>query len=217
MNYTEGKMPSLERVEGAYSIVEKLSVEKHARDLYDVFGPHSQAQDWTYLALEPFDDYDKFLETLTQMERSTDPYYLTIIDKKTNRAIGSFAYMRIDFENRAMEIGWVVYSDLLKRSRVATEAQYLAMKYVFEELHYRRYEWKCDHLNRPSHNAALRLGFTYEGMFRNAAVYKGRTRDTDWFSIIDSEWPKRKKRLELWLSPQNFDATGKQIISLNSL
>ncbi len=125
--------------------------------------------------------------------------------------------MRIDFENRAMEIGWVVYSDLLKRSRVATEAQYLAMKYVFEELHYRRYEWKCDHLNRPSHNAALRLGFTYEGMFRNAAVYKGRTRDTDWFSIIDSEWPKRKKRLELWLSPQNFDATGKQIISLNSL
>ena len=113
-------------------------------------------------------------------------------------------------KNRSVEMGRVILAPALQKTRAATEAQYLLMKYVFENLNYRRYEWKCDSLNRPSANAAMRLGFTYEGRFRNHAIYKGRSRDTDWFSIIDSEWPALKKRFENWLAPENFDEKGQQ-------
>lgn len=119
--------------------------------------------------------------------------------------------------NRVIEMGWVIYSDALQRTRMATEAQYLVMKYVFEEMQYRRYEWKCDHLNVPSHQAALRLGFTYEGTFRQALVNKGRNRDTDWFSMLDYEWEKNKQRLEKWLSDDNFTEDGQQIVSLREI
>lgn len=114
-------------------------------------------------------------------------------------------------------MGWVIYSDELQQTRQATEAHYLVMKYVFETLKYRRYEWKCDHLNQPSRQAAKRLGFTHEGTFRQALVYKGRNRDTDWFSMLDKEWPKRKQRLENWLADRNFDANGQQLTSLSHI
>ena len=125
--------------------------------------------------------------------------------------------MRIDPKNRVIEVGWVIYSPALQRTRMATEAQYLLAKYVFETLRYRRYEWKCDSLNAPSRRAAERLGFVYEGTFRQAVVYKGRSRDTAWFTMIDKEWTVNKCILEQWLSPENFDSQGKQQKSLKKL
>ena len=122
-----------------------------------------------------------------------------------------------DPANRVIEVGSITYSDRLKRTRMATEAQLLLAQYVFETLKYRRYEWKCDSLNQPSRNAALRLGFTYEGMFRQAIVYKGRNRDTCWYSMLDSEWPRVKRRLEKWLSDDNFDAEGRQRVALGDI
>lgn len=132
------------------------------------------------------------------------------MDKQTQRAIGTFSLMRIDPANRVIEVGAVIYSSQLQRSRIATEAQYLLACYVFEELKYRRYEWKCDSLNERSRRAAERLGFTFEGIFRQAQVYHHRNRDTAWYSMLDSEWKIIKKRLEAWLNPDNFDEQGKQ-------
>ena len=131
--------------------------------------------------------------------------------------MGTLALMRIDPKNRVIEVGWVNYSPTLQRTRMATEAQYLLAKYVFETLQYRRYEWKCDSLNAPSRRAAERLGFVYEGMFRQAVVYKGRSRDTAWFAMLDKEWEGNKRALEQWLSPDNFDSQGKQRQSLRAI
>jgi RimJ/RimL family protein N-acetyltransferase len=125
------------------------------------------------------------------------------------------SFLRIDPNNGVIEVGHINYSPALQRTQAATEAMYLMMRYVFEDLAYRRYEWKCDALNQPSRQAAKRLGFSFEGIFRQAVMYKGRNRDTAWFSIIDSEWPALKQRFEAWLAPKNFDASGKQFKSLN--
>ncbi|OOR99923.1 GNAT family N-acetyltransferase [Haemophilus paracuniculus] len=151
------------------------------------------------------------------MHQSTDPYYLEIKAKTSGQILGSFALMRIDRHNRTLEMGWVVYSTALQRTRMATEAQYLVMKYVFETLGYRRYEWKCDALNAPSRHAAERLGFRYEGTFRQMQVYKNRTRDTAWFSLLDHEWHANKIRLERWLDKANFDQNGRQIEPLQGV
>ncbi|ONQ53145.1 GNAT family N-acetyltransferase, partial [Burkholderia cenocepacia] len=132
----------------------------------------------------------------------------TVIDRATGRAVGTLALMRIDPANGVIEVGSVTFSPLLKRTPVSTEAQFLLMKYAFDTLGYRRYEWKCDDLNAPSRKAAARLGFRYEGTFRQAIVYRGRNRDTAWFSIIDGEWPDVRAAFEAWLAPENFDAEG---------
>lgn len=144
------------------------------------------------------------------MVQSSDPYYLAIRSQETNRVIGTFSLMRIDTANRVAEVGWVLFSRELQKTRMATEAHYLLMRHVFEELGYRRYEWKCDALNQRSRKAATRLGFTYEGTFRQLVVYKERNRDTAWFSILDNEWEMNKQRLESWLSDSNFDHSGQQ-------
>ena len=146
-----------------------------------------------------------------------DRFYYAIIDKVTGKALGTFSLMRIDQNNRVIEVGAVTFSPKLRGTRIGTEAQYLLARYVFEELNYRRYEWKCDVLNMPSRRAAERLGFVYEGTFRQAVVYKGRTRDTDWLSMIDKDWPKVKARLAAWLTPENFDKNGRQYKSLREL
>jgi RimJ/RimL family protein N-acetyltransferase len=210
-----GQLPNIKKLSGAYCFLEKLNAEKHLDDLYKVYGPDSPLENWTYLSMEPVQSKSEVKELLLKREASADPYYLTIINKQTNEAVGTFALMRIDPVNRSIEVGWVVYSNQLKRTRIATEAQYLLAKYVFEELEYRRYEWKCDSLNQPSRNAALRLGFTYEGTFRNAVIYKDRSRDTAWFSILDTEWPEIKARFEAWLAEDNFDESGNQRRSLD--
>ena len=149
------------------------------------------------------------------MLAAQDRFYYAIVDKESGKALGTFALMRINRGSRVIEVGSVTYSPQLKRTRLATEAQYLLARYVFEELEYRRYEWKCDALNQPSRYAAERLGFIYEGTFRQAVVYKGRNRDTDWLAMIDKDWPAVKIRLEKWLSPDNFDENGQQIKALS--
>ena len=212
---TPGVLPSLVRIEGQYTIIEALSVEKHAEDLLAVYGPDTPRDMWTYLFQEPVADMEELVTVLNQMLACKDRFYYAIIDKATGKALGTFSLMRIDQNNRVIEVGAVTFSPALKGTRIGTEAQYLLARYVFEELNYRRYEWKCDALNEPSKRAAERLGFTYEGRFRQAVVYKGRTRDTDWYSMIDQEWPKIKERFEKWLHPENFNEEGVQYHSLS--
>ncbi len=215
-HFTSGARPSLDTLQGKTVRLEKLGPQ-HADDLYQFYGPGARKADWTYLALEPFGDRATFQDYFQTLLDSLDPYYLVIVDQKSQRAIGSLALMNIVPNHRSIEVGWVIFSPQLQRTRQATEAHYLLMSYVFEELGYRRYEWKCDSLNQASQAAAKRLGFTYEGTFRQALVYKERNRDTAWFSIIDSEWPDRKRALENWLADNNFDDQGQQKHSLSSL
>ncbi|WAW15162.1 GNAT family N-acetyltransferase [Peptostreptococcus equinus] len=190
---------------------------KHFDDLFSVYSSLTSDDSFTYMVFDKFEKVECFKLFFENMIKSIDPYYLAIIDNKSKKAIGSFALMRIDKNNRVIEIGSILYSDILKKSKMATEAQYLIMKYVFEDIKYRRYEWKCDNYNEPSKRAAKRLGFKYEGLFRKAMVYKGRNRDTAWFSIIDDEWKLLKNKFEAWLEDSNFDKEGKQIKALNEL
>ena len=215
LDFQPGDLPNLERIEGQYVIIERLSKDKHGADLYEVYGPDSPADMWTYLFQTPVQNQEEWSQLLDQMLAAQDRFHYAIVDKESGKALGTFALMRIDRNNRVIEVGAVTYSPELKRTRLATEAQYLLACYVFEGLEYRRYEWKCDALNQPSRRAAERLGFTYEGRFRQALVYKGRNRDTDWLSMIDKDWPAVKSRLEKWLSPDNFDEKGQQIKALS--
>ncbi|WP_270236583.1 GNAT family N-acetyltransferase [Streptococcus anginosus] len=214
-NFKPGDLPKMERLEGRYVIVECLSKDKHGADLYEVYGPDSPADMWTYLFQNPVQSQEEWSVLLDQMLAAQDRFYYAIVDKESGKALGTFALMRIDRGSRVIEVGSVTYSPQLKRTRLATEAQYLLARYVFEELEYRRYEWKCDALNQPSRYAAERLGFIYEGTFRQAVVYKGRNRDTDWLAMIDKDWSAVKTRLEKWLSPDNFDENGQQIKALS--
>ena len=211
---TPGVLPSLVRIEGRYTIIEALSVEKHAEDLLAVYGPDSPREMWTYLFQEPVEDMKELVNLLNQMLAHKDRFFYAILDRETGKVLGTFSLMRIDQANRTIEVGAVTFSPALKQTRMGTEAHYLLVRYVFEELNYRRYEWKCDALNLPSRKAAERLGFVYEGTFRQAVIYKGRTRDTDWLSMIDKDWPQVKDRLETWLAPENFDKNGQQYKSL---
>lgn len=211
-NFTAGEYPNATLLQGRFCRLEKLSAA-HAENLFAVYS--SDERYWTYLPLAPFNDKKQFSEFLQQIAASTDPYYFAIIDEQTGQAVGTFALMRIDPNNRVVEVGWVIYSPTLQKTKIATEAQFLLAKYVFETLQYRRYEWKCDSLNTPSRNAALRLGFSYEGTFRQAQVYHGRNRDTAWFSMLDIEWESRKARFEHWLADENFDENGQQKKSLD--
>ena len=212
--YTPGELPSIDFLEGRYARIEALSVEKHAEDLLAVYGSDSPREMWTYLFQEPVEDMKELVNLLNQMLARKDRFFYAILDRETGKALGTCSLMRIDQANRVIEVGAVTFSPALKQTRMGTEAHYLLARYVFEELNYRRYEWKCDALNLPSRRAAERLGFVYEGTFRQAVVYKGRTRDTDWLSMIDKDWPQVKTRLEAWLHPENFDKNGRQYKSL---
>lgn len=150
------------------------------------------------------------------MSAQDDPLFYAILDKKTEKAVGLASYLRIQPKVGVLEVGHIHYSPLLQKTPLATEAMFLLMRRAFDELGYRRYEWKCDALNAGSRKAALRLGFTFEGIFRQASVYKGRSRDTAWYSVIDREWPALKEAHEAWLSPENFDAQGRQLARLST-
>ncbi|MDH1178106.1 GNAT family N-acetyltransferase [Achromobacter mucicolens] len=215
--WTTRPRPPLAPAVGRYCRLEPLSAERHAADLYQAFSQAPDDSDWTYMGVGPFADEAAYRTFAEAAQSSPDPMHHAIIDLATGRAVGTLALMRIDAPNGVIEVGFVSYSRQLKRTRIATEAQFLLMRRAFDELGYRRYEWKCDSLNAPSRAAALRLGFTFEGIFRQATVYKGRSRDTAWFSIIDSEWPARRAAYERWLSPDNFDAEGKQRQGLAAL
>ena len=214
VGHTSGKLPAIDFLEGRYARIEALSVEKHAEDLLAVYGPDTPRDMWTYLFQEPVADREELVSLLNQMLARQDRFFYAILDRETGKALGTFSLMRIDQANRTIEVGAVTFSPALKQTRMGTEAHYLLARYVFEELNYRRYEWKCDALNLPSRKAAERLGFVYEGAFRQAVIYKGRTRDTDWLSMIDKDWPKVKSRFEAWLKSENFDEEGRQLKSL---
>lgn len=209
--------PSYETFNGVYCRLEPLSAERHGRELYAAYAQASDGRDWTYMFAEPFADEAAYLAYASKMENGRDPMHFAVINLNSGRAVGSLALMRIDATNGALEIGHVAFSPLLKQTRMATEAHYLLMRYAFEQLGYRRYEWKCDSCNHPSRKAAQRLGFQFEGTFRQAVVYKGRSRDTCWFSIIDGEWPQVKQGFERWLAAENFSAEGTQREKLEAL
>ena len=215
--HTPGERPSVTLLSGRYCRLEKLSTARHGADLYAVYGSTSPPQNWTYLSLNPVASVAELDALLQRLEQSADPYYFAIIDQADGRAVGTMALQRADTANRVIEVGWVIYSERLKRSRIATEAQFLLAQYVFETLRYRRYEWKCDALNQASRRAAERLGFHFEGIFRQAVVYKGRNRDTAWFAMLDADWPQVKQRMRRWLAEGNFDEQGRQRVPLREM
>ncbi|ARP81293.1 GNAT family N-acetyltransferase [Bordetella genomosp. 8] len=214
--WTPRPRPPATPMQGRFCRIEPLDPARHGDDLYHAYSQAPDGRLWTYLSNEPFPDRAAFDAYLDKAAASTDPLHHAIVDRATGKAIGSAALMRIDPANGVIEVGHVTYSPLLQRTPHATEAQYLFMKRIFDELGYRRYEWKCDSLNEPSRKAAMRYGFTFEGIFRQAIVYKGRTRDTAWFSMLDSEWATLRTGYEAWLAPDNFDAQGRQRRALSA-
>lgn len=197
--------------------LEPVSAERHGPDLFEAYRQDKTGRLWTYLSVGPFETLDGYLAWARAAEASEDPVYYAVIDTATGKAVGTASFLRIDPANGVIEVGWITWSPLMQRTAVSTEAMALMMARVFDELGYRRYEWKCNDLNGPSKSAASRLGFTFEGVFRQAAINKGRSRDTSWFSVIDGEWPVVKKAFEAWLDPANFDADGRQRRSLQDI
>ena len=209
--------PMRVRLEGAYAAIEPLDAEKHAVALWQSCGGEKNQTLWRYMHSGPFADKDSFDAYLKDKSASEDPMYSAIVDRSTGRAAGHAAYMRIDRGQRVIEVGAIVYAPELQKTRAGTEAMYLMARHAFEGLGYRRYEWKCNVLNEASHRAARRLGFTFEGIFRQHMIVKGRNRDTAWYSMLDSEWPARKQEFERWLAPENFDDTGRQKTRLSHI
>ena len=216
-DWTARPRPSHKVIEGRSCRLEPLDVAQHAEALFNAYCLLADGSDWTYLPVGPFTDLAAYTQHLQTAAASQDPQHWAVIDLRSGTAVGTLSLMRMDPANGVIEVGHVTFSPLMKRTPVSTEAQFLLMKFVFDELGYRRYEWKCDALNAPSRKAADRLGFSFEGIFRQALVYKGRNRDTAWYSIIDQEWPALRTAFERWLAADNFDAQGVQKASLTDL
>jgi RimJ/RimL family protein N-acetyltransferase len=179
-------------------------------------GPEKEDQ-WRYMSEGPFASRADFDAAFDRNAGSADPLFFAIVDNATGVPVGQASYLRIEPRHRVIEVGNIIFTPALQRSSGATEAMYLMARHVFDDLGYRRYEWKCNALNQPSRRAALRLGFVFEGVFRQHMIIKGRNRDTAWFSMLDSEWPLRRANFERWLAPSNFDPAGGQLISLSSM
>jgi RimJ/RimL family protein N-acetyltransferase len=204
-------------MDGIRCRVEPLDPIRHGRDLFAAFAEDRAGRNFTYLSAGPFADQAAFDGWMAKTCLGADPMFHAIVERSSGRALGLAAFMRIDPAVGVIEVGHINFSPELQRSAMATEAMYLMMRRVFEELGYRRYEWKCDALNAPSRRAALRFGFTYEGLFRQATIYRGRSRDTAWFSMLDSEWPAIRSAYEVWLAEDNFDSDGRQRVPLGTL
>ncbi len=209
-DWNGAQAPRRSAISGQLCLIEPLDVHNHLDDLDKAFSLDPDGKLWTYMANGPFESKTSFGKWLTTVSQTEDPLFYAIIDKLTGKAVGMAAYMRINPTAGSIEIGSISFSPALQKTAIATEAMFLFMQRAFEELNYRRYEWKCDSLNAASIKAALRLGFSYEGEFRQALVYKNRNRNTRWFSILDSEWPQVKQRFVDWLDPGNFDENGQQ-------
>ncbi len=211
------KRPQRTTLDGRMVSVVPLDPVAHGATLFDATRGEENDGLWLYLFEGPFLNRDAFEAHLKQKASSEDPLFFAILEKASGDAVGYASYMRIEPVHRVIEVGSILFTRRLQRTVGATEAMYLMARHVFEDLGYRRYEWKCNALNAPSRSAALRLGFTFEGIFRQHMIIKGRNRDTAWFSMLDSEWPKRKAAFERWLDPSNFDASGRQRLSLSVL
>lgn len=205
------KRPERIVLQGRHVKIVPLHAATHAAALY---AGSKDAGLWRYLFNGPYTDQAEFRAWLEGRETLEDPLFFTVLAGASGVAVGYCSLMRIDAVHRVIEVGNILYLPCLQRTVGATEAMYLMARYVFEELGYRRYEWKCDAWNAPSRRAALRLGFTFEGIFRQHMMVKGKNRDTAWYSMLDTEWGERKQAFEEWLSPENFDAEGKQKQSL---
>ncbi|MGA2126207.1 MAG: GNAT family protein [Xanthobacteraceae bacterium] len=201
-------------LEGRFGRVEKLDPSRHGASLWEAVKDHDRI--FTYLPYGPFADRAAFDAWLAERSRLADPLAYAIVDP-AGHAVGTAALMEIRPPMRVIEVGSIVYGTPLQRTPLATEAQYLLARYVFDTLGYRRYEWKCNALNAPSRRAAARFGFTFEGVFRSHMIVKGRSRDTAWLSLLEAEWPGRRQAFERWLSAENFDAQGRQKESLAAL
>ncbi|MBM5574514.1 GNAT family N-acetyltransferase [Deefgea sp. CFH1-16] len=214
-NWQGAPFPPWRVLQGWGCRVEPLNAVQHAASLWQAFSADSGAL-WTYFSAGPYVDLAAFEHELSQREQLQDPQYYAIVDAQSGAALGLAAYLRIAPAAGSIEVGWLHFSPALQGTRLATAAMVLLMQNAFA-LGYRRYEWKCNALNAPSRRAAQRLGFSFEGIFRQAAVNKGRNRDTAWFSVIDVEWPALSAVLTAWLNDDNFAANGQQKQSLSTL
>lgn len=214
----QGALPPPEtKMVGRYCRVEPLIPAEHGADLFQAFSEDSQGRLWTYMASGPFTSEAQFTDWLKSVSGQQDPMFHAIVDNTTSKALGLCAFMRIKPAAGVIEVGSITFAPALQQTTMATEAMFLMMSRVFDELGYRRYEWKCDALNEASRKAAKRLGFKYEGTFAQALVYKGRNRDTAWFAILDKQWPRLKRAYLQWLEPANFSPDGIQKQALSRL
>ncbi len=212
--WTPPPAPNGEVLEGRHARLEPLSAQRHAALLFQTY--QSDDRVWDYLPYGPFNSAAAYHRWVHEAEGQADPFFYAVFDKAAGEYTGVASYLRIAPAAGSIEVGNINFAPQMQGTPVATDTMFLMMKWAFEA-GYRRYEWKCDALNKPSRRAAQRLGLSYEGVFRQALVYKGRNRDTAWFAAIDKEWPALREAFELWLSPRNFDAAGKQRERLSDL
>jgi RimJ/RimL family protein N-acetyltransferase len=215
--WTQRPRPPRTPVEGRFAAIEPLDPERHVADLHAANAADAEGRMWTYMAYGPFASAAEYRRWMEATCLGEDPLFHAIRDLRTGRAAGVASYLRIDPPVGVIEVGHIALAPALQKTAAATEAMFLMMGRVFDALGYRRYEWKCDALNAPSRRAAERLGFSFEGVFRQATLYKGRNRDTAWYAITDKDWPALKRVYERWLSPENFDTQGRQRVSLGAL
>lgn len=208
--------PTTTLLEGTWARLERLDPDRHARALHDANALDRDGRNWTYLPVGPFAAFADYDQWLRGVAAGSDPYFFTVVDRATAAPVGVASYLRIDPAGGSIEVGHINFSPLAQRTSLASEAMFLMMQHAFA-LGYRRYEWKCDALNAPSRLAADRLGFTFEGVFRQATVYKGRNRNTAWYSILDREFPAIERAFLEWLAPGNRDADGRQTRRLANL
>ena len=217
LNWQPVSPPPRTSIRGRFCRIEPVNVDGHGHQLFAAFHMDQASRNWTYLPYGPFSAEGEFLNWMATSCLGDDPLFYAVVDEVSGNAVGLASYLRIEPTIGVIETGHIHYSRLLQQQPAATEAMFLMMRRVFSELGYRRYEWKCDALNAPSRRAAERLGFRFEGIFRQATIYKGRNRDTAWYSILDREWPALEKAFSRWLDPSNFDELGQQKIGLGAL
>jgi RimJ/RimL family protein N-acetyltransferase len=210
LSWAPARVPARSAIDGDLVRLEVLDPERHAVSLFTSSHVPGAEDLWEHLPYGPFADQAEFTAWLEPRAASIDPLFYAVVDWESMRALGMASFLRIKPDHGVIEIGHIWFTPELQRTRKATEAIYLLAKTAFDDLGYRRLEWKCDSLNVPSRRAADRFGFTFEGTFRQHMIVKGRNRDTAWFSMTDGEWPSRKAAFEAWLSPDNFDENGRQ-------
>ena len=210
VKFKKTKLPSKKKLIGKYCFLEPINIRKHSKDLYKNYSLDKKNVIWTYLPYGPFKSHGSFKKWLKSFCLNKDPFFYAIYSKKHNQYCGMASYLRITPEHGSIEVGHINYSPILQNTTEGTETMYLMMKNAFEVLGNRRYEWKCNNLNSASKHAAERLGFKFEGIFRQMFIFKGRNRDTAWYSIIDKEWPNYKKKYLFYLKKSNFTKANRQ-------
>ena len=210
VKFKKSKLPSKKKLIGKYCFLEPINIRKHSKDLYKNYSLDKKNVIWTYLPYGPFKSHGSFKKWLKSFCLNKDPFFYAIYSKKHNQYCGMASYLRITPEHGSIEVGHINYSPILQNTTEGTETMYLMMKNAFEVLGNRRYEWKCNNLNSASKYAAERLGFKFEGIFRQMFIFKGSNRDTAWYSIIDKEWPNYKKKYLSYLKKSNFTKANRQ-------